>query len=357
VDDRLEVSIRHRLTRLDLDVELHVGDETLGLIGPSAAGKTSVLRAVAGLWRPASGRILCGGRTLFDRERGVDVPPEGRGIGLVFQDGALFPHLSVAQNVAFGVRRRGRSSTERRSSVAALLDRFGLMSVASSMPGELSGGERQRVALARAVASDPKVLLLDEPVSALDPVSRAHITAELDAHLRALRLPTILVSHDFADVAGLASRVAVIEAGSVLQEGSPAELVQGPRSEFVAALAGVNYLAGVASRRRGLTKVVTTSGTAIFSADSGQGPVAAVVSPWDVAVSLARPEGSALNWMAGPVRRVITVGSRVRVTVGSDPPIVAEVTEESKRQLSLAIGVPVVATWKATGTRLIPLTP
>ncbi|HEX8100678.1 MAG TPA: ATP-binding cassette domain-containing protein [Actinomycetota bacterium] len=350
MEHRLEAGLRHRLTRLDLDVNLAVADETLGLFGPSGSGKTTVLRAISGLIRPDDGHVTVNGRTLFDRRGGIDLLPERRRTGLVFQDAALFPHMTVRQNVAFGVRRRGQVVA-----VDDLLDRFGILALAAARPRELSGGERQRVALARAVAADPEVLLLDEPLTGLDAVGRSQVAAEIAGHLRALHLPAILVSHDFSDVAGLASRVAVIEQGRIVQEGPAAELVQAPRSEFVAALAGVNFVRGFARRVRHLTEVdVGSTNARVFSTDDAQGAVGAVVSPWDVSLAPVRPEGSALNWLAGPVQRMSIVGNRVRVTVGSDPAIVAEVTEDSAERLALGQGTPVVATWKATATRLLP---
>jgi molybdate transport system ATP-binding protein len=352
VDRSLEVDVRHRLRRLDLSVEVAAGRETLALVGPSGAGKTSVLRAIAGLLRPDRGRITVDGRAVLDTAAGIDLPPESRGVGMVFQEGALFPHLSVAGNVAYGMRERV-PRRQRGERTRAVLDQFGIGHLAGSRPDRLSGGERQRVALARTVASGPSVLLLDEPVAALDPVSRAMVTTELAGHLGRLGLPAILVSHDFADVAGLAGRIAVIEAGHIVQQGPGSELLQAPASPFVAAFTGVNYFAGVAARRGHLTEV-RTDGAVLVSTEEAEGPVGAVVPPWDVSLASTRPEGSALNALDGPVTRVVTVGNRVRVTIGSRPPVVAEITEDSANRLAAAPGVRLVATWKATGTRLVP---
>jgi molybdate transport system ATP-binding protein len=352
VDPVLVVELRHRLSRIDLAADIAVGNETLALVGPSGAGKSSVLRAVAGLLRPHRGRVALRGRVLLDTERGIDVPPENRRVGLVFQEGALFPHLTVARNVEYGMP-RGAGRHDRAARVRPVLERFAIGHLASARPGRLSGGERQRVALARAVASEPEVLLLDEPVAALDPATRAGVTIELSDHLRSLGLPSVLVSHDIADVVGLADRIAVIEAGRVVQQGSAAELLQAPASPFVAAFTGVNYFPGTAARRGHMTEV-RADGAVLVSTDQADGPVGAVVPPWDVALSARRPEGSALNALEGPVSRVVTVGNRVRVTLGSRPPIVAEITEDSARRLGVAPGVPLVATWKATGTRLVP---
>ncbi len=323
-------------------------------MGPSGAGKTTVLRVAAGLVAPDAGRIMLDERVLFDSARRVNLPPDRRRVGLVFQDGALFPHLTVAANVAYGLAPGGRA--ERAARVRRVLERFGIERLAGARPPSLSGGERQRVALARAVASNPSALLLDEPLSALDPATKAEVAHELARHLRELRLPTILVSHDYADVAGLAGRIAVMERGRIVQRGTAAELLQAPSSPFVAALTGVNYFTGVAVRHGDLTEVRSSAGgrPLFLSVDEAAGPVGVVVYPWDVALSNAAPEGSALNSLAGPVSRVAAVGNRVRVTVQADPPVVAEITDESARRMGIEPGVRLVAAWKASGTRLLP---
>jgi molybdate transport system ATP-binding protein len=349
----LDVDVGHRLSRLDLDARLRLGSETLALVGPSGAGKTTVLRAIAGSFRPDRGRIAFGEETWLDAERGVSVPPERRRVGMVFQDGALFPHLSVAHNVGYGLRRRGADRGQARRRAGEVLDRFGIAHLAGARPGSLSGGERQRVALARAVASEPVVMLLDEGLGALDPATRARVGGELWTHLRDIGLPAILVSHDFADVVGLADRIAVMEQGRIVQVGTAAELLEAPSSQFVAALTGVNYFVGWASRREDVTEV-RSDGAVFVSTDEATGPVGVVVYPWEVSISTTEPEGSARNALAGPVRRVAGVGNRVRVIVASSPPIVAEVTDGSVHRMHIEPGVRVVASWKATGTRLVP---
>jgi molybdate transport system ATP-binding protein len=264
--------------------------------------------------------------------------------------------MTVADNVAYGIR-GDRSVRTRR--VRAVLERFRISHLATARAATLSGGERQRVALARAVASDPRILLLDEPLSALDAVTKSDIAGELERRLAELRLPAIMVSHDFEDVVGLADRVAVLQAGRVIQSGTPADLVEAPASPFVASLAGVNYFAGTAASQGSLTRVHAPSWTApLLSTDSGEGPVGVVVAPWEVSLSQRVPDSSALNALTGPVQRITPVGNRLRVTIGARPVVVAEVTEDSARHLGLAVGVPMVATWKATATRLVhsPLT-
>jgi ABC-type sulfate/molybdate transport systems ATPase subunit len=337
----LSLDLAVPLRSFELALALEVEQETLALVGPSGAGKTTVLRAVAGLVRPARGRIALGDETLFDSDRGINRPPERRRVGLVFQEYALFPHLSVEQNVAFAGPPRD------------LLARFEIAHLAKARPGELSGGERQRVALARALARDPAVLLLDEPMAALDAHTRAGVRAELQELLRELGLPTILVTHDFEDAAALADRVGVLAEGKVLQLGTPDELVAAPSDAFVARFTGGNLLHGFARpTREGLTEVVLDGGAVVFSTDRGEGRVGVVVYPWEVSIAYAAAADSALNHVSAPITSLVTLGNRVRVRVG---PLVGEVTAASAERLELERGRVVVASFKATGARLVPL--
>ncbi len=335
--DPLRVDVSLPLRDFDLAVELDVAaGETVALVGPSGAGKSTVLRAVAGLVRPERGRIVCG-ETWFDGR--VDRRPEERSVGLLFQDYALFPHLSVEQNVGFG------------GSVDGLLERFRIAHLARARPRDLSGGERQRVALARALARRPRVLLLDEPMSALDPHTRAAVRGELRALLHELALPTLLVTHDFEDAATIADRIGVLVDGKLRQLASPAELVASPSDAFVAALAGGNLLRGSArALPSGVTEVDLDLGGVCYSTDMREGPVSVLVYPWDVSLAHEQPEDSALNHVRGEVVSVVAIGNRVRVRVG---PLTAEVTLASAQRLGLAAGQEVVATFKATATRLV----
>jgi molybdate transport system ATP-binding protein len=335
--DTLRAAVTVPLRAFDLDVALDVAPgETLALVGPSGAGKTTILRAIAGLVRPSAGWIECGG-TWFDAR--THVPPEQRSVGLVFQEYALFPHLTVERNVAFGGR------------VDGLLERLRIDHLARAKPGDLSGGERQRVALARALARRPRVLLLDEPMSALDPHTRGEVRAELHVILRDLGLPTLLVTHDFEDAATLADRVGVLVEGRLRQVAAPAELVAEPADAFVAGLAGGNVLSGVARPREGLTEVTLASGGVVWSTDELEGAVDVLVYPWDVALARELPGDSALNHVQAPIASLVQVGNRVRVRVGA---LTAEVTAASVERLALATGEPVVASFKATATRLLP---
>jgi molybdate transport system ATP-binding protein len=224
----LSVELDIPLRSFRLGLSLDVAAETVAIVGPSGAGKTTVLRAIAGLLKPRGGHVALGEQVWFDSERGIDLAPEDRSVGMVFQQFALFPHLSVQRNVEFGGKERA----------LAMMERLGIAHLAAARPRQLSGGERQRVALARALAHDPKVLLLDEPLSALDPHTRDGIRHELAAHLSELVLPTLLVTHDVADAIALADRVGVIREGRIIQVGTPAELAEAPADEFVARVFG-----------------------------------------------------------------------------------------------------------------------
>ncbi len=338
---RLDIGVPLRSFRLELALE--VERETVALVGPSGAGKTTVLRAVAGLITPDRGRVELGDAVLFDAERRIDVPPEERGIGLVFQDYALFPHMTVEQNVAYGGSGR----------VDELLERFRIAHLRKAKPAGLSGGERQRVGLARALARDPRVILLDEPLAALDAHTRSGVRAELQELLRGLGLPTLLVTHDFEDAAALANRVGVLVEGRVLQLAPPAELVAAPVDPFVASFTGGNLVRGIAGTGPdGLTRVQLEDGTIVVSSDGGDGEVGVVVYPWEISLSREAPDDSALNHLRAEVTSVVPLGNRVRVRVGK---FVAEITVASAERLAIENGDSIVASFKATATKLVPL--
>jgi molybdenum ABC transporter ATP-binding protein len=353
MDPALVASVTVPLREFALDVSLRAeAARTLAVAGLSGAGKTTLLRVIAGLVRPSSGRIACGGETWFDAAAGVFVPVERRAVGIVFQDLALFPHLDARTNVAFPLESAGVGRGERRRRADALLDRLGIRSLGSVRPAALSGGERQRVAIARALARDPRVLLLDEPLASLDPTTRGQVTAELRALLRDLGLTTVLVTHSYDDATTLADRVAVIERGRIVQEGTATELLAAPASSFVADFAGVNYLAGTASRHPdGLTHVRVDGGV-IVVAEEGEGPVGVVIPPW--AIVVAGEGGSARNALTGTVARLTPLGNRVRVTVHVPAPITAELTRVAADELDLQPGRLVTLRFKAAECRLAP---
>jgi molybdate transport system ATP-binding protein len=318
-----------------IDAALEV-DAPTALVGPSGAGKSTTLRLIAGLLRPASGEISCNGRTWFGP--GVDVPVERRRVGFVFQDYALFPHRNVIGNVAFEARRDPDE----------ILRQLGIGHLARARPRDLSGGERQRVALARALATDPQLLLLDEPLAALDTGTRSGVAAELAGVLERTRVPTVTVTHSYEEATMLAEHVVVIDQGRVVQAGTGAELLHSPASRFVADFAGVNYVAGYADG----PVVHLPDGTLIHVGDAAAGPVAVLVAPWEITLGLTPPTGtSAMNHLQGPVERVSVQGNRARVRVGG---LTAEVTPGSLERLGIRPGVSVVASWKATSTRVVP---
>jgi molybdate transport system ATP-binding protein len=328
---RLDVTVP--LRDFDLRVALDAGAETVAIVGPSGAGKSTLLRAVAGLV-PARGSVVVGGRDWSG------LVPERRAVGFVFQDYALFPHLSVRRNVSFG------------GDPGDLLERLGIAHLAEARPRELSGGERQRVALARALSRRPEVLLLDEPLSSLDPHTRDEVRAELRATLRELALPALVVTHDFVDAAALAERVGVLVDGTLVQVGRPEELIAAPVSQFVARFAGGNVLHGRARRDGSLTAVELADRAVILSTDDGEGNVAAIVYPWDVTLAHTQPQDSAQNHLRATVSSAVPVANRVRVTLG---PLTAELTADSAARLQIREGDVLVASWKATATRLVPL--
>jgi molybdate transport system ATP-binding protein len=340
--DTLQLGFTRALRAFRLEVELEV-DGVVALAGPSGAGKSTVLRSIAGLSKPDSGRVALGETVWFDSEARVDLRPEERSVGLVFQDYALFPHMSVADNVAYGGGRGG----------ARLLARFGIEPLAHLKPGELSGGERQRVALARALARDPGVLLLDEPLAALDAHTRAQVRGELRGLLNGLDLPTLVVTHSFEDAAALTDRIGVLVEGRLVQMGSAADLVAAPTTPFVADFTVANLLTGRArAAGDGLTEVVLVDGTLIVSTDHLSGEVGAVVHPWEIGISRAQPLDSMQNHVRGAIESLVPVANRMRIRVG---PLTAEITAESAARLGLETGDEVVASFKASGTRLIPL--
>jgi molybdate transport system ATP-binding protein len=343
------------LSDFDLDVSLDADrGKCLALAGPSGAGKSTLLRVIAGVAQPERGRVTCGDDVWLDSARRINLPPEKRRCGYVFQDYALFGHLTAWQNVAYGLRELGRR--ERRARAEALLDRFGLLARADAHPGTLSGGERQRVAVARALAREPAALLFDEPLSALDATTRARSSRELAAVLRDAGVPAILVTHDFSEAALLGSRVAVMDRGRILQCGTADELAAAPASAFVADFTGAVVLRGVArSRADGLTFVDLDGGGQVVSTDDAGGRVAASIYPWEIVIEPPGSDaaGSARNRLAAEVVSVTTVGGRVRLGLIAGQPLVAEVSQAAAHELDLRPGAHVTASWKAAATRLI----
>jgi molybdate transport system ATP-binding protein len=347
----LEAELRLTLGRLELEVEVAVATgELVVLLGPNGAGKTTLLRALAGLVPLQRGRVVLDGMVLDDVATGHHVPTEQRPVGFVFQDYLLFPHLSALENVAFGLRARGLARAEARRRAAGWLERVGLATHASSRPRALSGGQAQRVALARAMVTDPRLLLLDEPLAALDAASRVEVRRDLRRHLASFDGSRLLVTHDPLEAITLADRLVVLEGGRVTQTGTPDQVSAQPRSRYVAELVGVNLYRGRAAGR----SVQLAGGGTVVAADIHHGEVFAAVHPHAVALHRRPPEGTPRNVWAGTAEALEVVGDRVRVQVTGPVPIVAEVTPGAAAELRLADGGPVWASVKATEVTVYP---
>ena len=347
----LDAAIRLKLGTLDLDLEFNIGEgEVVALLGPNAAGKTTLLRAVAGLVPLDAGHVRLDGDVLEDTASGQYVPTEHRPIGFVFQDYLLFPHLSVLDNVAFGLRSRGTPRRAAADKALEWLGRVGLKSYARAKPAELSGGQRQRVALARALAPDPRLLLLDEPLAALDVTTRAEVRRDLKRHLASFNGLRLVVTHDPLEAVALADRLIVIESGRLIQTGTAAEVTERPRSHYVADLVGVNLLRGQADHG----SVRIPGGPVVAAAGAESGEVFAVIHPRAVAVHRTRPEGSPRNVWPGRASGIELIGDRVRVRIDGEVRVVAEVTTAALKELNLDEGGEVWLSFKATDVGVYP---
>ncbi len=349
----VEVASRRGAFALEAAFEQAAG-VTLALVGENGAGKTTLLRMLAGLETPERGRIRFDGATWSDGAAGVWVEAARRGVGWVPQDHALFPHLTALENVAFGLRARGMPGAESRVRAAASLERLGVGAHAALHPHDLSGGQRQRVALARALVLEPRLLLLDEPLAALDARTRGEVRVLLGELLAGFTGVAVVVTHQAVEAMMLADRIAVMEEGRITQLGPAAELVRHPRSAYIAALMGVNLLRGEASgpTEDGMVAFEVDGATLTVPDAPGSGPMFAVIDPRDVTLSRTAPEGSARNLLTGEVVEVAPeppAGERMRVVIASTPALVAEVTRGSAAALGLAPGRRVHATFKATG--------
>ncbi|HXM72428.1 MAG TPA: ABC transporter ATP-binding protein [Candidatus Dormibacteraeota bacterium] len=344
----LNARIKIQRDGFELDVQLDVDEgETVAVLGPNGAGKTTLLRALSGLI-PIVGRVELAGEVLEDSETRVRVPTERRHVGLVFQDHVLFPHLTVLDNIAFGLQAQHRADA--RHVARDWLQRAGLEDKATSMPRELSGGQAQRVALLRTLATEPRLLLLDEPLSALDVTIRAEVRRELSRQLASFRGVRLLVTHDPLEAIALADRIVVLERGHVVQSGTPEEVTARPRSRFVADLAGVNLLRGKAHGDH----IKLANGASVAAPEAGEGDVFAVIHPRAVSLFLMRPEGTPRNVWQGETENIDLHGERVRVRVNGPVPLVAEVTPSAVRELHLHAGAPVWIAVKATEISVYP---
>ena len=342
------VVVERGRTTVDVAVTAGAG-EVVVLLGPNGAGKTTVLGALAGLVPLRTGHVVVDDRTYA--ADGTSLAPHARRVGLLPQDVLLFPHLDVLDNVAFGPRHRGVAQGAARERARAELALLGVAHLAAVRPARLSGGQAQKVALARALAGDPALLLLDEPLSALDARTRVEVRTALRHRLAAVQAVTVLVTHDPLDAMVLGDWLVVVEDGRVVQSGPPAEVARRPRTEYVARLVGLNLLAGV-GRDGG---VHLPSGAVVVPAEPAYGPALVAFAPASVSLHGATPVGgSARNVWAGRVAGIESHGSLVRVEVDGDVPLAADVTAASVAELGLQIGAAVWASVKAAEVAAYP---
>jgi molybdate transport system ATP-binding protein len=348
----LDAHLRVTIGDFALDLDLQVGaGEVVALLGPNGSGKTTTLRLLAGLLALDSGHVTVGGSRVDDPATRTFLAPEQRAVSVVFQDYLLFPHLSALENVAFGLRARGVAKGAARRDAAGWLDTFELGDLAGRKPKQLSGGQAQRVALARALAPSPRVLLLDEPLAALDAGTRTTVRRDLRRHLDDFDGATVLVTHDPLDAIALASRVVILEHGRVSQAGSIQEITERPTSRYVADLIGLNLLHGTAS---GTTVALGDTDALVTIADAADGPVHVLIHPNAVALHTEPPGGSARNRWPGRVAGFDLLGDRVRVRVEGAVPLVAEVTPAAVAALDLREGQDVWTAVKATEIETYP---
>lgn len=334
-----------------LDVALHVAPgEVVALLGPNGAGKSTALRALAGL-RPLDGGSIRLDGELLDDGGAHFVPAEQRSVGVVFQDYLLFPHLSARENVAFGLRARGTGRVGARARADEWLIRVGLGELGDRRPGALSGGQQQRVALARALAPSPRVLLLDEPLAALDAGTRGDVRRDLRRHLDAFGGCTVLVTHDPVDAYALADRVVVVEQGTVVQQGTLAEVAAHPRSRYVAELVGINLVRG---RMAGGSFVADSGATVVVAEAPEDGPAFVAVRPQAISLHRTHPEGSQRNVWSTTVADIDQQHDRVRVRLAGTLPLVAEITPAALTQMGIRPGDEVWAAVKATEVTAYP---
>jgi ABC-type sulfate/molybdate transport systems ATPase subunit len=342
---RADLAVRAGGFEVRARLEVGPGD-VVAVVGPNGAGKTTLLRGIAGL-RPASGSLHVAGRSL------AGVPPERRRVGWVPQGATLFPHLSALDNVGYGLRVRGVRRSAARRTAQTVLDRLGIGALATRTPAQLSGGQAARVALARALAPDPAVLLLDEPLAALDAEIRDDIRRLLRATLAGGAVRTLLVTHDPVDAVALADRIVVLEAGRVVQDGPAADVAAAPRSAWAAGMLGQNGWTGTSDA----TGLVCDGGGHVAAAEPlppGTRAIA-VAAPSSVALHRRPPEGSPRTVLHGDVASTTSLGGRVRVRVDSTPAVLAEVTPAAAAELRLADGGPVWASLKASEVRLVAM--
>jgi molybdate transport system ATP-binding protein len=358
----VQAVIERETFRLDVAFTVTPG-EILGVLGPNGAGKTTLLRALAGLTALSGGDISLDGHVLDDAATGQFVPAEQRPVGLVFQNYRLFPHLSVRENVAFAPRSHGTDRRSARIVADEWLNRLGIADLAKRKPAQLSGGQSQRVALARALAAEPGLLLLDEPLAALDASTKLAVRAELRRHLAAFDGPTLLVTHDPLEAMVMTDRLLVLEDGRIVQHGTPAEVARRPATQYVARLVGLNLYPGTRMRSGQVALDDGGTLTAAGLAETGEQPhppdpagrVLVAIPPTAIALHTSPPtHTSPRNIWPGTVAGLELLTDRVRVQVAGTPPALVDITPAAVADLDLAEGTPIWLTAKATEVDIYP---
>lgn len=348
----LSAALALQLGTLDLQAELEVKPgELLALLGPNGAGKSTLLRCLGGLAPIDVGRIVIDDLVVDEPATDTFVEPEKRPIGFVFQNYLLFENMTVLENVAYGLRARKTPKANARAAAQQWIERVGLTEYADQHPRSLSGGQAQRAALARALATNPRLLLLDEPLAALDAGTRSSVRRDLRRYLETFEGMRILVTHDPVDAYALADRVAILDAGRIMQVGTLAEVTAHPRSRYVADLVGVNLVTGVVA-----DGVLTTdAGAHVVIADALPGPSFAVIRPPSISLVRIPLEGSsARNTWVGTIAEIDRLGDRVRVGVDGQLPLTAEITVAALEALHLRPGDDIHASVKATDIEVYP---
>jgi molybdopterin-binding protein len=333
-----------RVRGIDLDV---AAGEYFVLLGPTGAGKTVLLETIAGLFRPRRGRVV------MDGEEVTNAPPEHRGIGFVYQDYALFPHLNVWENIAFGLKLERPDRAAIREQVEETSQMLGIDRLLQRSPRTLSGGEQQRVALARALVVEPRLLLLDEPLSALDPETREGLQRELARVHRELGTTTLHVTHDFQEAVALGDRIAVVHRGQIVQVGTPASIFRRPASEFVARFVGVrNIFRGKLRSGGDSHKLLAVDDLDIAVVTSLAGDVHASLRPEDIILSREPLRSSARNCFCGHVTHIADRGTLVYITVSVPPDFTCVITRRSMEEMELRIDKEVYIAFKASATHV-----
>lgn len=333
------------------DVTLEIRpNEYFTILGPTGAGKTVLLETIAGIHTPDSGTIFLGEQEITGTE------PRLRNIGMVYQDYMLFPHLTVRNNIAFGLRQRNIPHSEQDTRINEICTLLEIQHLIARYPGTLSGGEQQRVALARALVLEPSLLLLDEPMSALDGRTRERMRMELSRIRRLTGTTIVQITHHFEDVFALADRIAIMREGRIVQVGETSEVFLHPSDTFVAEFLRIgNIIRGNSSRSGNLARIRTPSGQEFFVASDIYGEVVATLYPEDVIISQEPFASSARNCLQGTVVEIVPYGSTVRVILDAGFPITALLTRESCHDLDLEPGRRAYATFKASAVHVIPV--